>query len=165
MALPVQELLRDAGLIPGSGRFPRGGPGNPFQYSCLENPMDREAWWATVHRVAKSQTQLKWLKHSTPSSETANIKKKKIKNWLPTHKSNFNSKESFYDISIYLLFINHLPYAKYCSRRGKFTHELNGQEFLLHRTLIPWHRNSVNIFVVLCSRALVINNSRRDGIL
>ena len=48
----------DLGSIPRSGRFPGEGNGNPLQYSCLENPMDREAWWATVHRVAKSQTQL-----------------------------------------------------------------------------------------------------------
>ena len=47
--------------IPGSGRSPGGGNGNPFQYSCLENLMDRGAWWATVHGIAKSQTQLKWL--------------------------------------------------------------------------------------------------------
>ena len=46
----------DAGLIPGSGRFLGGGHGNPLQYSCLENPMDRGAWWATVHRVTKSWT-------------------------------------------------------------------------------------------------------------
>ena len=46
----------DMGLIPGSGRSPGGGHGNPFRYSCLENPVDRRAWWATVHRVAKSQT-------------------------------------------------------------------------------------------------------------
>ena len=52
---------RDAGSIPGLGRSPGGGNGNPLQYSCLENPMDREAWWATVHRVAKTWTQLKWL--------------------------------------------------------------------------------------------------------
>ena len=39
----------DLGLIPGSGRSPGGGNGNPLQYSCLENPMDRGAWWATVH--------------------------------------------------------------------------------------------------------------------
>ena len=39
----------DLGLIPGSGRHPGEGNGNPLQYSCLENPMDREAWWATVH--------------------------------------------------------------------------------------------------------------------
>ena len=45
----------------GSGRPPGGGNGNPLQYSCLENPMDRGAWWAVVHSVAKSQTQLKWL--------------------------------------------------------------------------------------------------------
>ena len=47
----------DPGSIPGSGRSP-GGNGNPFQYSCLENPMDRGVWWAVVHGVAKSQTQL-----------------------------------------------------------------------------------------------------------
>jgi len=40
----------------GSGRSPGGGHGNPLQYSCLENPTDRGAWWATVHRVAESQT-------------------------------------------------------------------------------------------------------------
>ena len=46
----------DAGLIPGLGRSPGGGHGNPLQYSCLENPMDRGAWPATVHRVAESDT-------------------------------------------------------------------------------------------------------------
>ena len=46
----------DLGSIPGSGRFSGEGNGNPLQYSCLENPMDQEAWWATVHGVAKSQT-------------------------------------------------------------------------------------------------------------
>ena len=46
--------LRDVGLIPGSGRLPGGGQDNPFQYSCLENPMDREAWWGTAHRVTES---------------------------------------------------------------------------------------------------------------
>ena len=48
--------ITDMGLIPGSGRSPGGGLGKPLQYSCLENPMDRGAWWATVHGVAKSQT-------------------------------------------------------------------------------------------------------------
>ena len=48
--------ITDEGLIPGSGRSPRDGHGNPLQYSCLENPRDRGAWWATVHIVAKSQT-------------------------------------------------------------------------------------------------------------
>ena len=46
--------VRDTGSIPGSGRSSGGGHGNPLQYSCLGNPMDREAWWATVDRVAKS---------------------------------------------------------------------------------------------------------------
>ena len=46
----------DTGSIPGWGRSPGGGHGNPLQYSCLENPMDRGAWLGTVHRVAKSWT-------------------------------------------------------------------------------------------------------------
>ena len=46
--------MRDAGLIPGSGRSPAGGYGNSFQYSYMENPIDRGAWWATVHRIKKS---------------------------------------------------------------------------------------------------------------
>ena len=48
----------DLGSIPGSGRSPGEGNGNPLQYSCLENPLDGGAWWATVHGVAKSRTRL-----------------------------------------------------------------------------------------------------------
>ena len=51
----------DLGSIPGLGRSPGGGNGNPLQYSCLENPMDRGAWSSIVHGVTKSQTQLKQL--------------------------------------------------------------------------------------------------------
>ena len=46
----------DVGLIPGLARTPTGGHGNPLQYSCLENPLDRGARWATVHRAAKNRT-------------------------------------------------------------------------------------------------------------
>ena len=59
MALLVKNLLanagngRDAGSISGLGRSPGGGHGNPLQYSCMENSMDRGAWWATVHGIAK----------------------------------------------------------------------------------------------------------------
>ena len=65
VALVVKNLpanagdIRDVGLIPGSGRSPRGGHGNPLHYSCLKNPMDRGAWWAAVHMVTRSRT---WLK-------------------------------------------------------------------------------------------------------
>ena len=48
--------LRAVGSVPGLGRSPGGGRGNPLQFSCLENPMDREAWWAAFHRVAESGT-------------------------------------------------------------------------------------------------------------
>ena len=62
MVLVVKNLPADAGdvrdvsSIPGSGRSPGGGHGNPLQCSCLEKPMDRGAWWATAYRVAQSRT-------------------------------------------------------------------------------------------------------------
>ena len=62
MALVVKNLLansgdvRTVGLVPGLGRPPGAGNGNPLQYSCLENPIDRGTWWATVHGVAKNRT-------------------------------------------------------------------------------------------------------------
>ena len=54
-ACSVGDNTGDVSSIPGLGRSPRGGHGNPLHYSCLENPMDRGDWWATVHRVAKSR--------------------------------------------------------------------------------------------------------------
>ena len=54
----------DMGLIPGSGRSPGGGNSNPLQYSCLENPMDRGAWWAAVHGVTKNWTRLSGQTHT-----------------------------------------------------------------------------------------------------
>ena len=65
MVLVVKNLpasagdLKDIGFIPRLGRYPGGKHGNPLQYSCLENLMDRGAWQATVHGVTKSQTRLK----------------------------------------------------------------------------------------------------------
>ena len=56
--------IRDAGVIPGSGSSLGGGDGNLLQHSCLENPKDRGAWWATVLRVAKSQTLKRRSMHS-----------------------------------------------------------------------------------------------------
>ena len=67
VALVVKNLpanigdIRDVGSVPGLGRSPGGGHGNPFLYSCLENPMDRGAWPAIVQRVAQSPTRLKQL--------------------------------------------------------------------------------------------------------
>ena len=65
VALVVKNLpanagdIRDVGSIPGLGRSPGEWHGNPLQYSCLENPVDKRGWWATVHGVSKSRTQLK----------------------------------------------------------------------------------------------------------
>ena len=55
--------VKDAGSMPGLGRTPGGGHGNPLQYFCLENPMEREAWWATVYGITKSQTGLSMHAH------------------------------------------------------------------------------------------------------
>ena len=70
---------RYAGFIPGLGRSLGGGHGNPQQYSCLENPTDRGAWRATVRRVAKSQTRLKGLSHSSSSSIRMTVILKEMK--------------------------------------------------------------------------------------
>ena len=59
VVLVVKNLLvnaRDSGLILGLGRSPGGGHGNPLQHSCLENPMEKGAWWAIIHRVAELDT-------------------------------------------------------------------------------------------------------------
>ena len=67
MALVIKNLpanagdIRETGSIPGLGRFPGGGHVNPLQYSCLETPTDRGAWWDTVRRVTQSWTRLKLL--------------------------------------------------------------------------------------------------------
>ena len=53
----------DTGSVPGSGKTPGGGNDNPFQYSCLGNLMDRGAWWATVHTVAKSEMRLRTARY------------------------------------------------------------------------------------------------------
>ena len=70
--LPAVGFSWDWGLIPGLGRSPGEGPGHPLQYSRLENPMDRGAWQATVHRVAKSRTRLK-RQHACPRQATFSI--------------------------------------------------------------------------------------------
>ena len=58
----VQETIGDVGSVPGSGRFPREGHGNPLQYSCLGIPMDRGAWWATVHGITNKSDRTQQLK-------------------------------------------------------------------------------------------------------
>ena len=68
----------DLGLTRGSGRPPRGGNGNPLQYSCLENPMDRGASWATVRGVTKSQTQLRGHMSQYLAKEQQRNHRKKI---------------------------------------------------------------------------------------
>ena len=65
---PANAGDRDTGLIPGLERSPGEGNGNPLQYSCLENPMERGNWRATVHGVEQSWTQLKWLSRRAASS-------------------------------------------------------------------------------------------------
>ena len=56
--------VRDGGSIPGSGRSPGGGDGDPLQYSCLENPIDREVWWATVYAVTKELDMTEVTEHA-----------------------------------------------------------------------------------------------------
>ena len=76
-------MLRDADLTPGSGRSPGGEHGNLLKYSCLENPMDRGAWWAVrIHRAAKSWTQLK--RQSTHTERYHSVQKFSCVRFFPT---------------------------------------------------------------------------------
>ena len=97
MVLPVVKNLpaneadtREAGSIPGLGRSPGVGNGNPLQHSCLENSMDREAWWATVHRAAQRSDTTKhacydtWYMHTgvfTQRGANKNVKQR-VMTWL-----------------------------------------------------------------------------------
>ena len=77
--------IRDTGLIPGLGRFPPSGGehGTSLEYFCLENPMDRGAWWATVHGLTKSQTRLKRLSTPAPKCELVSRKGNSSKRRIP----------------------------------------------------------------------------------
>ena len=71
------------GLIPGSGSSPGGGHNNPLQHSCRDNPMNRGAWWAIVHGVAKSQTQLSARAHTHTHTHTYTLcSKREFGSWL-----------------------------------------------------------------------------------
>ena len=72
--------IQEIGFNPGSGRSPGGGNSNPLQYSCLENSMDRGAWWATVLEVKKSQTQLSTCFKTHFNLKDLELKKKKRQN-------------------------------------------------------------------------------------
>ena len=61
---PVKQETQEMSLIPGSGRHSREENSNPLQYFCLENPMEREAWWATVHRVTNVSDMTQMTKHN-----------------------------------------------------------------------------------------------------
>ena len=74
--------IRDVFYVPGSGRSPEERNGNPLQYSCLGNPMDRGAWKATVHGVAKSQTQLDPIDCSPPGSSVQGISQARMLEWV-----------------------------------------------------------------------------------
>ena len=73
-----RRLEKHTGSMPGTGRLPREGNGNPLQYSCLEKPLYRGAWQATVHGVAKSQTRLKQLSTHTHTWPMKTIHQKRV---------------------------------------------------------------------------------------
>ena len=116
---------RDVSSIPGLGRSSGGGHSNPLQCSCLENSIDRGAWWATVHRVAKNQTRLKWLStHSCTVVATGTIctKPKIFTVWLFTEK-----------------------FANSCSKLvSDFDLQWKSTQFLMHLTL--WHNYIIIIY-------------------
>ena len=126
--------VRDPGSIPGSGISPGEGNGNPLQYSCLENPTDRGAWQATVHRIAKSWIWLKWLSMHKPGGQ--NIRRQlPLKRQLTTQQA--------------------MPGRATCrsardSQEAKGGRENSGQEYLL---CFPWEGKGKNRFAQMLSCA------------
>ena len=92
--------IKDAGSISGSGKSPEGGHGNPLQYSCLKNSLDRGAWWATVHRVTTSQTQLNTHTHTDHMLQQFHTS-----GYLAKGNKNTNSKDICTPICITALFL------------------------------------------------------------
>ena len=82
----------DCSSIPGSGRSPGQGNGNPLRYSCLENPTDRGAWWATVHGVTKSQTRLSDFTSQPYLGSAING----LKFWIKVYKEKFLLKKKYF---------------------------------------------------------------------
>ena len=163
MVLLVKNLpanagdMGDVGFIPGSGRSPGRGHGNPLQYFCLENPMDRGAWQAMVHRVAQSLTQLKWLStHARTEPEirgytfistlyTWNIHKNQRDLMLSHKLVSINSKNWDHIQHILWLLCNCCSVAKSCPTL-LWHHGLYPARFLC-----PWDFPSKNIGVVAIS--------------
>ena len=102
---------RDVSSVPGLGKAPGGRHNDPLQYSCLENPMDRGPWWATVHRVAESRTQLKRLStlHEGISfcfSSISSSYQPSTKNKLDAQEHRLNCSRKFkYDLSVKQYFL------------------------------------------------------------
>ena len=95
----------DLGSIPGSGRSSGGRNGNPLQYSCLENPVDRRAWRAAVHGVTQIQTWLKWLCSSGSSNYGSRVQKQNFHGWLVTaslHVYMLREKKCIYNSYLFL---------------------------------------------------------------
>ena len=109
-------------MIPGLGRFPRGGNGNTLQYFCLGNPMDRGAWWATVHGVAKSPTRLKRLsthQHAAGSPVLPAQEKRGSKQWVfQTTPTRFKAALPFSFCCSSWTAATTGPQVHTCSRRG-----------------------------------------------
>ena len=137
--------IRDMGSIPGLGRSPGGGHGNPLQYSCLENPMDREAWWATIYRVPESQTWLKW--RSMQASRFSSIICKKavlfplnclgtlVKNHLTTYANSLFLDFLFYSICVCIYVCVCLFLCKYHTVYGQLL-------FDKYAKTVQWRNNS-----------------------
>ena len=110
--------IRDVGLIPELERSPGGEPGNPLQCSCLENPMGRGAWWATVHRVAKSWTPL-WQLGMHTCKKGLNKSNRNLQ-WSSGQHSTFPMQTTW------VLFLHKIPQAARCGQKI-FKNPVNSQ--------------------------------------
>ena len=139
--------MGESGSVPGLGRSPGEGNGNPLQYSCLENPMEGGAWWATVHGVSKSQTRLSHFTSLDSEGLCLNLKDTQFE--VRRGKYRQLSKKQIYLYQLicwwickFQLFLKHI--YTICIRlfwiRGSYTHFPN---ILIIRPVLPAHACSV----------------------
>ena len=142
----------DTGLIPGSGSSPGEGNGNPLQYSCLESPMDRRAWWATVHGVTKSRTRLS-DQHFHWDMRNLQVTGIEIRTWGFSHSL--------------LLLLSRFSRVRVCATPWTAAHQAppsRGFSRQEHRSGLPWPSPAHESEKWKWSRSVVPNSQRPRGL-
>ena len=152
----IAECAGDTGSVPGSGTSPGGGNGNLLQYYCLEYSIDSRAWWATVHRVAKSQTQQSDWTHNIPQHMYAFNSKLSIHLCDSERSRNHQNRDSWNCKSCEANFFYVLDLTNFFSKKSNFINFIKGKK------AAGWRGNSTESSSCLWELDDVIHNHLQD---